>query len=336
MKTDLVESTVKTLIKLRRTYCVLGAPGTAKTSIIRQTVESMLGKASYIAKHTPTMAPEDFGIPVPNSDKTEQLFIVPDWFPSYEKAMRGAIPKEGVLVFEEGPQADNAQQKILANICQERELHGHRMADGWMVCFTGNRSEDRSGANQLLRHFANRMTILNIEPDLEATLKWCLANGMKPEIGAFWRFRPNKMCDFDPKQQSNPTPRSWFEGVSPILGVVSPEAEYECISGAIGEGVASEFKGFLQIYRNLPDPDKCIANPDSFAIPKDMATVYALVGAIAYRANPDNIANIVKITQRLDPEFSVCLMRDAVRRNTAVADTKAFVEWSRQNIKVMR
>lgn len=335
MKTDLLASTVKTLLQIGRTFTVLGPPGSAKTSIIRQvTMEDL--KIGYIAKHTPTMAPEDFGIPVPNENKTEQKFIIPDWVPTDDKVKQGRIPAVGTLVFEEGPQADNAQQKILANICQERELHGHKLAGGWTVCFTGNRSEDRSGANQLLRHFANRMTILTVEPDLEATLKWCLAHGMKPEIGAFWRFRPSKMCEFDPKQQSNPTPRSWFEGVSPILGVVSSEAEFDCIAGAIGEGVAGEFKGFLQTYRNLPDPDKCIENPTTCKVPTDVATLYALVGAIAYRAKPENMANIVKLTERIPPEFSVCLMRDAVRRNPNVANVPAFTTWAQTNIKVMR
>jgi hypothetical protein len=180
------------------------------------------------------------------------------------------------------------------------------------------------------------MTIINVEPDLEATLSWCLAHGMKPEIGAFWRFRPALMCAFDPKNQSNPTPRSWMEGVSPVLGNVPEESEYECLIGAVGEGAASEFKGFLKIYRHLPDPDACIANPEKFKVPDDLATLYALCGAIAYRATDKVMENIAKLAKRLPAEFSICLMRDIVRRDPTLMSNPFWARWGQENLKYLK
>ena len=48
-----------------------------------------------------------------------------------------------------------------------------------------------------------------------------------------------------------------------MLGKVPAEAEYECFKGAVGEGAAAEFVGFMRIYRKLPNPDAILMNPDT-------------------------------------------------------------------------
>lgn len=332
LKPKLLMETIKTLIKLRRTVCIEGSPGLGKTAIVKQAVkllEKETGKQyGFVLKHLPTMQPEDFGLPLPNVDKTKIKFIVPDWFPTPEAVKQGLFPEYGVLLMDDRNQADSAHQKILANIVQERELHGERLADGWSVMSTGNRQSDRAGANKVLTHLRNRETVLEFQPNLDEWCSWAYANSVVPEVISFLRFCPNLLSDFDPQRDANPTPRAWAEGVSPILGKVPAAAEHACVAGAVGEGPAVELMAFVKVYRDLPDPDEVIKHPKAAEVPKNPATLYALCGALAHRATKQNFKNIIEFTHRLPPEYSVITIMDICKKDETFGGTDEFATWA--------
>ena len=329
MRPTLLTDTLKNLISIGRTVCIEGAPGGGKTSLVRAVTDSL--DLHYIEKHLPTMLVEDFGLPILGSDSMK--YLLPDWFPS--KGSRYDDGRGGVLCFDDRNQAPADIQKVLANICQARNLHGVPMAEGWTVVSTGNRQSDRAGANRVLSHLSDRETTLEFETHLDDWSGWALTNGVKPEVVAFIRFRPGLLHDFDPQRNKNSTPRSWAEGVSAVLGVVPPEAEFDCFKGAVGEGAAAEFVGFLKIYRKLPNPDAILLNPDSADVPSDPATLYALSGAISNRISSANIDRAVTYLSRCPAEFSVLAMSMAVRRDPSVTATKGFINWSIKHQSVL-
>ena len=322
MRPTTLATTVKSLVGVQRTVCIEGPPGGGKTTIV-QDIASELG-LHYIERHLPTMLVEDFGIPV--IDGPVLHYKLPDWFPAKGSPLDDG--KGGILCFDDRNQANADIQKVLANICQARTLHGVPMADGWSVVSTGNRQSDRAGANRVLSHLRNRETVLELETHLDDSTSWMLANGVKAEVVAFLRFRPNLLHDFDPQRDSNPTPRSWVEGVSAVLGVVPADAEYECFKGAVGEGAAAEFTGFLRIYRKLPNPDNVLLHPTTADVPTDPATLYALSGALAERASEANFDRLCTYVERMPPEFSVLAVSYATRKKPELASTAAFTSWA--------
>ena len=322
MRATLLKETIKNLFPIKRTISIEGSPGGGKTTIVQE-VAKELG-VGYIEKHMPTMLVEDFGILYPNGDDMLH-YKLPDWFP-YEG--RDDIPDEGILCFDDRNQASADLQKVLANICQARNLHGKPMKKGWMVVSTGNRQSDRAGANRVLSHLRNRETVYELETHLDDWTSWAIDHGVKPVVISFIRFRTALLHDFDPQRDVNPSPRSWVEGVANMIGVVPPEAEYETFKGAVGEGAAAEFSGFLKIERKLPNPDTIIQSPMSVTVPDDPATCYALTGALGERANADNFGNIVKFAERMSPEFSVLCVSYASRKNPDLASHQAFTEWA--------
>lgn len=331
MRPTLIASTLESLIRLCRAAHLEGKPGLGKTQIVRQ-VADKLG-IGFMQLHAPLMQPEDYGMPVVSADRTSVTFVVPtEKFP-----VEGSdCPDVGVLLIDELPQSDNSGQKILANLIQEREIHGKRLKAGWAIVTTGNRAADRAGANRILSHLRNRMTTLEYEAHLDDWCIWALEHGVMPEVVSFIRFRPNLLCDFDPQRDINPTPRAWVEGVSPIIGQVPTEAEFECFKGAVGEGAAAEFVGFLSIYRKLPNPDAVIMDPDGSPVPDDGATRYAISGAIASRATEANFDRVLTYAKRLPAEFMVLVVRDAIRHNKSIQNTKAFTQWAmKEGAKVL-
>lgn len=340
MRPTLIKATIKSLHPIKRTIALEGPPGGGKTTIVREVAKDLAGGTSvhhigicevfndrfgYVEKHMPTMLVEDFGIPDLNTGDSTFGYKVPDWFPA---EYRDDIPEEGILCFDDRNQCGADLQKVLANICQARNLHGVRMKQGWMVISTGNRQSDRAGANKVLSHLRNRETRIEFETHLDDWTQWAIDNDVKPEIISFMRFKPAMLHDFDPNRDMNPTPRAWVEGVSDIIGAVPPEAEYECFSGAVGEGPAAEFTGYLRIFRKLPNPDVILMNPATSEVPTDPATLYALAGSLAHRATAANFERVCTYVERMPPEFSVLSVSMAARRDKSLASTAAFAKWA--------
>jgi hypothetical protein len=167
-----------------------------------------------------------------------------------------------------------------------------------------------------------------LETHLDDWTSWAIENSVKPEVISFVRFRPALLHDFDPQRDQNATPRSWVEGVSDVLGTVPHEAEYECFKGAVGEGAAAEFVGYVKIYRKLPNPDNLLMHPTTAEVPKDPATLYALSGALAERASDSNFERLCTYAERMGGDFSVLTVSYATRKKPELAQTQAFTKWA--------
>ena len=136
---DLIKSRFNALIA--RPLHVESSPGLGKTQIAKQVSNEL--EVSFRAIHAPLLQPEDYGFPVIASNRDDVRFIV-----SKEKfpVERSNAPDRRIFLIDELSQADASAQKILANLIQEREIHGERLKPGWMIVTTGNRASDRAGA----------------------------------------------------------------------------------------------------------------------------------------------------------------------------------------------
>lgn len=315
----------------KRTVCLEGPPGGGKTTVVKQVAEEL--GVPCIVKHMPTMLVEDFGILFPNGDD-KLHYKLPDWFP-----VKGAAPDRGILLFDDSNQAAPDLQKVMANICQDRTLHGYAMPEGWMVIRTGNRQSDRAGANRVLSHLRNRETVLEFEANLDDWTEWAIGEGVHPVGISFLQMRADMLYGekgFDPSRDVHPTPRSWTEGVFALMDMLPPEVEFDTFKGAVGEGEAAEFVGFLRTYRNMVDPEECIKNPTKAPVPSDSATRYALCAALAHKATEDNFAHVCAYMSRLPPEFSILCFRQAIRLTPEVAQTDAWGKWALDNLDLIK
>ena len=322
-------SEIKSLImarfkaKIKRPLHLESSPGIGKTQIAAQVAKEM--GVGFMVIHAPLLQPEDYGFPVISAAKDTVDFIVSKAkFP-----IEGAnCPDSGIFLIDELSQADNSAQKILANLIQEREIHGQKVKPNWLIITTGNRTTDRAGANRLLSHLKNRLTTIEMEASLDDWTNWAFANGINPEVIAFLRFRPDLLNAFDAQVECNPTPRAWSEGVSAALGVVDPSQEFPVFKGDVGEGAAAEFIGFLKIYRSLPSPDAILLNPTTVEIPNNPATLYALCGALAHKTTGDNFGRIMTYVARMQPEFTVLYVRDSIKRKPEIQTCAEFTKWA--------
>lgn len=324
MKPSLIARTISERFTngVMRPVILEGAPGLGKTQIMKQ-IADQLG-VEFQCLHAPLMQPEDWGMPVVNATKDGIKFIVPTEKLPIEGSEFG---DSGILVIDELPQAENSIQKIVANLMQEREIHGKKLKPGWLIVATGNRSADRAGANRLLSHLRNRCTTIEFTPDLDDWCSWYMGTeNFKPECLGFIRFRSGLLSAFDPQQEISPTPRGWTEGVFASLGNVPSECEYEVFKGDVGEGAATEFMAYMKIFRNLPDIDTLLKNPLKANVPTEAAVLYALSSTLAHHANAKNFADVLAYTKRMPSEYLLIMVR-GVSHKVEITRTKAYSDW---------
>ncbi len=326
MKLSIVAEALKALIKAGRPGFLWGPPGIGKSDVVRQ-IAKTLGY-TLIDVRAVLLDPVDLrGIPTVTEDG-ETRWAPPSFLPKGKGKY--------ILFLDELNAAPPLVQAACYQLVLDRKIGEYELPKNAIVIAAGNRETDRAVTSRMPSPLANRFIHLNVDVDLEDWVRWALNAGIQTELIAFLRYRPNLLHAFDPQKNEKafPTPRSW-QFVSDVLAVAGDEIEYELVSGIVGEGAAAELIGFLKIFRSLPDPDMIIMAPDKAEVPSDPATKYAICGALSQKATDQNFDNIVKYSNRLDPEFSVLLVRDAIERDDSLVNTRAFIKWSADHSDVL-
>lgn len=318
MKPSLVSKALEVLFTANKPCFIWGPAGAGKSQVVAQTATRLRREMRDV--RVILLDPVDLrGLPTTMNGRSH-------WAPPAFLPENG----EGVLFLDELNAAPQLVQASCYQLILDREIGEYRLPDGWVIVAAGNRDTDRAVVNRMPSPLANRFVHIEFEPDIDDWVAWALDADIMTELIAFLRFRPTLLHAFDPKRNDKafPTPRAW-ETVSKILEA-SParELEYELLQGTVGEGAAAEVLGFLRIFRELPDPDQVLMNPDQADIPmNNPGALFALCGAIARKASTANMDRVVRLANRLPAEFSVLLIRDATTRDKALQKTRPYIKW---------
>lgn len=326
MKASHIVLALKRAIFAKRAAFIWGAPGVGKSQVVAQVARGM--KLDLIDVRAVLLDPVDLrGLPHINGDNKAH-WCAPEFLPS---------DGEGILFLDELNAAPPLVQAACYQLVLDRKLGEYTLPDGWIVIAAGNRDEDRAVTHRMSSALESRFVHMEFDVDLDDWVSWALSNDVVTELISFLRYRPNLLHDFDPKRKSKgfPTPRTW-ELVSDLMKTKpEDEVEFELYKGTVGEGAAAELVGFLKIFRNLPNPDLILMNPDSVAVPTDPATLYALVGALVRKVSDQTFDRLVRYFNRMPAEFSVLAMRDSLKVNKELVNTKAFIDWSSKHSEVL-
>lgn len=325
MKPSLIAQSLKLTYQIKQPAFIWGAPGIGKSQIVNQSAMSLGLPVTDI--RAVLLDPVDLrGLPFVKGGRSQ--WATPEFLPQ-----KG----EGVLFLDELNAAPPLVQAACYQLVLDRKLGEYELPKGYSVIAAGNRETDRAVTSRMPSALANRFLHLDFDIDLSDWTQWALKNKIETPVIAFLRFRPGLLHDFNPqsKDKAFPSPRSW-EFVSKILAQQpEKEIEFELYKGAIGEGAAAEFTGFIRIFRNLPNPDSILLNPQSALVPDDPATLYALCGALARKASANTFDRLCDYFNRLPPEFSVLAVRDSVQICPELTETRAFIEWSSKNADIL-
>jgi len=294
-------------------------PGTGKTTAVEDLAKELGMKIETVIA-AQFDAGEMGGFPIVDEETNTFRRARPFFLPTSDEPC--------ILFFDELPQAPTANQNIIAQCVNERRIGEHQLPSNVTIVCAGNPMTARAGTNPMPTHLRDRLTHLDIETDHGGFREYALNKNFRPEITGYINERPEWLQKFDASQNASPSPRSW-QRVNAILGLGLPDnLESQAIKGQIGEAALADFVGYLRIWKDMPDSDLLLSEPDSVEVPTRPDVLYALMSALAYKATDANAENLVKFIKRIpNREFAAFGMRDTLKRKPELKKNKAIIGW---------
>lgn len=324
MKASALSNALHCLFTAGQPVFIWGGPGIGKSAVVRQFATELAVPLQDV--RAVLLDPVDLrGLPFLGSDGRSK-WATPEFLPK---------AGSGILFLDELNAAPAMVQASCYQLVLDRKLGEYELPNGWAIIAAGNRDSDRAVTTRMPTPLRNRFVHLEFEVDLQEWCEWAIQAGIRPEVIAFLRFRPELLSAFDRDANSFPSPRSW-EFVSRILETQPDRlVEHELFAGAVGTGAATEFSAFLRTFRELPNIDAILLNPTKEPVPENAAAQYAVASALARCASDNNFDRVCLYLDRMPTEFRVLSVRDASLRDPAIRHTAGYTNWAIQNHHVL-
>jgi len=339
-----IRALLETLIPAREPVLLVGPPGIGKSDVATAVAASL--NHDLIITHPVVEDPTDYkGMPaVVHGEGGPTASFLP--FGELNRMLSATVPT--VVMMDDLGQAAPAVQAAVMQLILARQINGRRISDHVSFIAATNRREDRAAVTGFIAPLLDRFTcVVPMEFDLDEWVAWGIRNSMPVELLAFARLQPTAILgyrqdpDGAPESPGNderparpragnamtksPTPRS-VAGLGRLvnLGIL----DLNTLAGAAGEAFATAFVAFHNTWREIPDRNEIYLNPDLVPVPERADVRYALMGSLAFAANPGNFDQTIRYLARVPVEFSVACVKDAVARHPELAKTQAFIRWS--------
>lgn len=232
----------------------LGKGGIGKTESIMELAKEL--NIGYIDIRLLLYSETDLkGIPYPNADNTKTVWLENDILPIVSRD-----GETGILVFDEITSCSRSVRTAAYQLLNERKLGQYVLPDGWMVVCLGNGEEDGGDYQGMEGNFANRCSVFNVVPDVEAWKEWAMNNEVNPLVLGYVSFKPSDLHSYNPESETEllfASPRSW-KAVSNILNVTPYSQDdrilHSRIIANLGLRVGQQFIAFCKFESEAVKP----------------------------------------------------------------------------------
>lgn len=336
MKPSKLYEALHALIGERVPLHIWGACGVGKSQIVSQVAKDL--QWEFLDVRAVQLDPVDLrGLPRIESGHTK--WAPPKFLPSSGK---------GILFLDELTSAPQLTQAGCYQLVLDRQLGEYVLPDGWVVIAAGNPASERGVHFSMPRPLRNRFVHLELEADLDDWCRWAITAGVRPEIVAFLRFKPELLHYADVTSDANawPTPRSWEMASSVLSGIArrrqsallsgTNEFETQLVDGTVGPAASAELTAFLRLFRQLPSIDDILLNPDTAPLAKETSAQIAIATALGRVISDASIGKALRYLDRMPTEMRVMAIRDAAARDKAVTHTPEFVRFGVEHREVLQ
>ena len=309
------------------TPMLVGSPGIGKSDIVKLTAKKH--NLKLIDLRLAQSDPTDL-----NGFPTLQNDAPPTTFP-LENLDEIPVGYEGWLLFlDEINAAPPAIQAAAYKLVLDRQIGSHNLHKRVAIVCAGNKATDKAIVNRLSTAMQSRMIHLNLMVDTESWLEWANTHNVDHRVISFIKFRPELLHKFNPSHADNTfaSPRTW-EFLSKII-VDKKEftkTDHAVLVGTVGEGPATEFRAFCDVYKDLPTIEDMLENPTLVNIPREPGHQYAMTTLISHHANDDTIEALMIVAKKLPIEFQVVVLKDIYSIAPELKKNQIIQDWVSQN-----
>lgn len=315
-----------------------GDPGIGKTSFFQQTAEAE--EAHLIELIASIHDPTDFGgLPVKHDDRVHKAPMA--WaIEAQEMALAG---KQVWVFFDEISTAAPATQAALMRVTHERKVGDLVLPKTVRMLAAMNPPETAAGGWDLAPPLANRFWHFDwfvkpaewvdgiiegfphiVLPPLDREWETNTLPSQMALVASFIKAKGQLLLAV-PTDESKaggawPSPRSWAMA-GKLMAVatassVNDDVKMTLVTGAVGEGAATEFYGWLKA-QDLPDPEDLLKNPTSFTLPdrsdKTFTVLSSVVAAVKQDMTPDRYVAAWEILSRAGEQGAVDVAAPSVK-----------------------
>jgi hypothetical protein len=300
---------------------IKGAPGIGKSDIVAQACR--ITNADLIISHPVISDPTDYkGLPF--AANGEAMFLP---FGDLKKLITAT--RLTVYFLDDLGQAPASVQAAVMQLILAREINGQKISDHVVFIAATNRKQDKAAVSGILEPVKSRFAmIVELKATANDWITWALTNNMPMELIAFIRFKPDLLFDDNPTKDivNRPSPRT-IAYVGKIYNSGMPaDLLSGAFAGAAGDAFSTEFKGFLDVWANLPNIDRILMGGDEPA-PTEAGVIYATIGALASRVNDVNCGNVFTFLEKMSKEVQYACVKDMVLRQPMITNTRAYTTW---------
>jgi len=312
---------------------VRSSPGVGKSSLVQKFAESQ--NCELIDMRLTQCAPEDLnGYPRLNENKA--TFVAFDAFPLDTDELP-AGRKGWILFLDEFYSATKSVQAAAYKLLLDRQVGSFKLHPKVRIIIAGNRKEDNAIVTATSTAIQSRVVHYELKTSNADWLEWANKEGIDYRIIGFINFKPGLLNNFYPKHSDHTyaCQRTWHFLSKLIKDRDVGSNEIPRVAGTIGEGAATEFVAYCNVYNDLPSISDIIADPTGIPIPIQAATRYALVTLCAERVDSTNIQPMLQFVDRLSTEFKVIFGKFAVARDRSLRNTPEFTKFITSVLKYL-
>jgi len=214
----------------------------------------------------------------------------------------------------------------------DRKLGEYVLPDGWVYLQQAIRPPSGACISRCRGRCATGLFISTSKP-ISTTVQWAVSAGVRPEIIAFLRFKPDLLHTADATSDANawPTPRSWKwppmfcaalqTGKRPPSFQVASEFEAQLLDGTVGPAAAAGADRIPSLFRQLPSIDEILLNPETAPLPAETSAQIAIATALGRAMTDNSVARGLKYLTVCRPKCAswLCATR---RRGTPPSPTR--------------
>ena len=324
------------VIGLRAKKCPMlhSSPGIGKSAMAKQIAEEL--NLKLIDLRLSTIDPTDLtGFLVPDKETRRADYYPPSIFPL---AGINEVPEgyRGWLLFlDEVTSAVPAMQAAAYRLILDKQVGEHDLHPKVLTMAAGNLATDKAVVNRMSTALQSRLAPhLHLEASSDIWIEHAINKGFDSRVVAYAEHRPEVLTSFNPSKADMTFACSrTMEFLSDIIKKLpagSQAHDYKftpLYAGTVGTGIGTEFRAFLEIYKDLVSFDEIVANPKTATVPDEPSAVFAMTGMIGERTNASNLADVMKYVERLGVEHQVSAIRKIAATSPDLTGRDEFTQW---------